>query len=136
MEALRLKLQSSFFGLPFKVYDTSMKPNLLLMCKILILLLYAHGFLFYLKDPFIPFIAQFDIFNDSPQVFEYLTKSLFLIFSLLLLFNVKVRSIAILLGLTIIISLIASNHSLEIICLLLDACFYCLVYQINPKCLG
>ena len=124
MEALRLKLQSSFFGLPFKVYDTSMKPNLLLMCKILILLLYAHGFLFYLKDPFIPFIAQFDIFNDSPQVFEYLTKSLFFIFSLLLLFNVKVRSMAILLGLTIIISLIASkplfrNHLFIVGCMFL-----------------
>lgn len=123
METLMLKFQDSFFSRLFKVYGTSMTPNLLLMCKILLAMLVAHGFFSYLNDPFVPFIAALDEFNKIPFVFEYLLKSVFIVSSILLLFNIRVRTMAVVLGITIIITLLASktvfrNHLFIVGCML------------------
>lgn len=123
MGVLIQQFRESFLSKPLKVYGTSMQPNLLLMCKMLILLLFAHGYFFYLGDPFLPFIAQLDYLNNMPFLFDYLTKSIFIISSVLLIFNIRVRAMAVTLGLTIIISLLASkplfrNHLLIVACML------------------
>ncbi|WP_400079031.1 hypothetical protein [Winogradskyella sp. R77965] len=108
----------------FKVEGTDMAPNLLLMCKIFVLLLYAHSFYFYLSDPFLPIISLLDGFNAYPNVFEYISKALFLIFSVSLCFNIKVRMMSALLGVLIILNLLASkplfrNHLFIVGCMLL-----------------
>ena len=109
MESLILKFQNSFLSRPFKVYGTSMTPNLLLMCKILLVILLAHGFFSYLNDPFIPFLQGLDEFNKTPSVFEYVLKVVFVFSSLFLLFNYRVRTMAIVIGVTIITTLLASK---------------------------
>lgn len=122
MEALNL-INRTFFANVFKVEGTNMKPNLLLMCKIFVLLLYAHSFYSYLSDPFLPIIPFFDSFNSISNLFEYISKGLFLIASICLLFNIKVKTMSILLGLVIIFNLLASkplfrNHLFIIGCML------------------
>lgn len=122
METSKLSY-TNFWALPFKVNCTEMSPNLLLMCKIFIVLLYTHGFYSYLNDPFLPVIPVLDKLNNVPFLFKNLSKIIFLLASFALLFNIKVRTMSIVLGTVIILSLMASkpmfrNHLFIIGCIL------------------
>lgn len=100
-------IHSPYFPLNFNVEN--MQPNILLMCKLLFLLLVAHGFLGYLSDPFLPFFRPLDTILNYPDVFKFSIKSLFLVSGLLLLFNVRPRTMSLILGSTLIIMLLASK---------------------------
>lgn len=96
-----------YFPLNFLVTD--MQPNILLMCKLFFLLLCAHGFVGYIEDPYIPFIQLLDVFSNYPNVFKITLKSLFLCSGILLLFNVKPRTMSTILGCTVILILLSSK---------------------------
>lgn len=96
-----------YFPLNFEV--EKMQPNILLMCKLLFLLLLVNGFLGYISDPFIPFIKPIDVAITYPNIFKTIIKVLFLASGLLLLFNVNPRTMAIVLGSSLIVMLLASK---------------------------
>ncbi|WP_370003156.1 HTTM domain-containing protein, partial [Winogradskyella sp.] len=79
------------------------------MCKLLFLLLLVNGFLGYISDPFIPFIKPIDVVITYPNIFKTAIKGLFLASGLLLLFNVNPRTMAIVLGSSLIVMLLASK---------------------------
>ena len=113
---------SSPIGRPWRCTGTAMAPNLLLMCKLLLGLILAHGFPATLDDPFIPFLAVLDGFHAHPGVFAGAMKGLFLAGAIFLMFNVRVREAAMTLGLVVILTLIASkpqfrNHVFIVGCL-------------------
>lgn len=99
---------SSYYS-PLNVYNTSMRPNILLMCKFLFLLFIAHGFLFKISDPFLPFIGAFDVLRTTPNIFKVLLQTLFISAGSLLLINIRVRSMSVILGVVIIIVLLSSK---------------------------
>ena len=86
-----------------------MRTNLLVMCKLMFLLLIINGFWSKIADPHIPFIPALDTFNAYPGFFEWSLKSLFLISGIGLLFNVKVRTMTLLLGTTVLIIILSSK---------------------------
>jgi hypothetical protein len=100
-------IKQYYFPLNFSVAD--MQPNILLMCKLLFILLCAHGFLSYIEDPYIPFIKTFDLFLSYPNIFKITFKTLFLFSGLSLLFNFKPRAMSIILGSSLFIILLASK---------------------------
>ena len=104
--------------------QSEVQPNLVLMCKLLLLLLVTHGFWYSLNDPFIPFIKSMDIFNLYPNIFKIALRTIFLISGMMLLFNFYIKQNCIILGLLIITALIASkpvfrNHLFIIGCIYL-----------------
>lgn len=114
---------SSPVGKPWRFTGTSMAPNVLLMCKLLLLLLVVHGFWNLISDPHIPFLRFLDWFHNYPNVFSGVLKTAFLIASLSLFFNYRVRSASVGLGIVIILVILASkpvyrNHILIVGCLL------------------
>jgi hypothetical protein len=101
----------------------SMPPNTLLMCKLLVFLLTIHGFLSDIGDPHIPFIPILDYFRGWPGLFKYSLLVTFAISGIALFLNIRVRTAAIILGLTVILYILASkpgyrNHILIVGCLL------------------
>jgi len=94
---------------PWRTDNTSMRPNVLLMCKMFFLLLLINGFLSYISDPFIPFISVMDLLNEYPNVFKYSIRFLFLVAGILLLFNYKVRLMASIIGISIIVTILSSK---------------------------
>ena len=94
---------------PWYCESPDMRTNLLLMCKLLFLLLLINGLWGYISDPFIPFIRPLDHFNSIPGLFEWSLKILFLAVGTCLLFNIKVRSMSVALGVIIILFLFASK---------------------------
>lgn len=117
---------------PFRMTGTAMRPNILLLCKLLFLMICLYGFMGYMNDPHIPFLRIFDRLRDFPGAFKLLTRSLFLVAGLLLLFNIRVRAMAIVLGLTIIVVILASkpvfrNH------LFICGCFFFLAGLTNKN---
>ncbi|MFT4781914.1 MAG: hypothetical protein ACJAZK_001495 [Psychroserpens sp.] len=100
---------TAFILRPFQFEGTKMHPNVLLMCKLFILLLIAHHIFFKITDPFIPFIPAMDIFNRYPNVFNYTLKTLFVISAFAVLFNIKVRTASIVAGVTVLLSILASK---------------------------
>lgn len=120
MDLQKLKL---FFLRPLSFENTEMQPNILVMCKLLVLLILFHGFYFKLEDPFVPFIAWLDIFNSIPGVFKIIMRSLFIIAAISLFFNYWVRTSSVILGSVVILSILASipayfNHLLVCGCAL------------------
>lgn len=110
----------------FKFEGTEMQPQLLLMSKLILVLLVAHGFFNYIDDPFIPFVSQLDLFNEMPGLFKNILRIGFILFGILLLFNIRVRIVCIFLGIIIITAIIASkpvfrNHLFIVGCALLLA---------------
>lgn len=99
----------SFLILPFKVYGTSMRPGVLMMCKIFVVLLIAHGFFGSITDSFIPFISSLDNLNQYPNLLEYFIKALFILGSTSLILNYKVRASAILIACSIFLGILASK---------------------------
>jgi len=110
-------LRSSFWFRPFQFEGTAMHANILLMCKLLVLLVVAHHIFIKIGDPFLPFIDALDYFNEFPGVLKYSLRALFAVGVFLLLFNYFVRTAAILLGSIIIFNIVISipdfyNHTL------------------------
>ena len=113
-------------GKPWRSLGTTMRPNTLLMCKLLLLLLVIHGFHEVVSDPYIPFLQGLDAFRSQPGLFEFTLKIVLLGAALCLFFNVRVRTAALILGGTIILTIVASkpvyrNHIFIVGCLLLLA---------------
>ncbi len=96
-----------YFPLNFSV--EGMQPNILLMCKLMFVMLILYGFVGYIEDPHVPYIPQLDVFLNFPNVFKVTFKSIFLVSGILLLFNIKPKTMAIVLGSSIIIILLASK---------------------------
>jgi hypothetical protein len=88
---------------PWKFEGTAMAPNVLVICKLLILLMLAYHFYGMLVDPFIPFLKPLDYFNQYPGVFELLMKTSFTFFAVALFLNIKVRTACIALGIIVIL---------------------------------
>ena len=104
-----MSLLLSFSSRLFKFEGTNLNPNILLMCKMLVILISAHHMLFKISDPFIPFIQEFDYFNGYPNVFKYTMRFLYVSCSVLLLFNIRVKTTSMIIGLVVIINIIASK---------------------------
>lgn len=94
---------------PWRNDSPSMQANILLMCKLMFVLVFVHGFYGYLSDPFLPFLPFLDDFHKFPGIFEYFQKGIFAISGILLLLNFRVRLMAIVLGLCIILALLSSK---------------------------
>lgn len=123
---MEIKTMTQYFPLNFSV--ESMQPNILLMCKLLFLVLCVYGFVGYIDDPYIPYIHQLDFFLNYPNVFKTLFKSIFVLSGILLLFNIRTRAAAIILGSSVIIILLSSkplfrNHLFICGCVFLIAGF-------------
>jgi len=94
---------------PWYCQSPEMRTNLLIMCKMLWLLLVINGIWGYFSDPFIPFIRLLDFFHSFPGVFEGVLKMAFLVGGLGLLFNFRVRTMALILGMGIFLFLLGSK---------------------------
>ena len=64
-------------GKPWCTLGTSMRPNVLLMCKLLYILLLLHTFQNKIQDPFLPFIPALDLLRTWPGLFSTLLKTVF-----------------------------------------------------------
>ncbi len=112
-----------FISRLFQFEGTKMHPNVLLMCKLTVILLTVHHIFFKIDDPFIPFIPALDIFNEYPNVFKYILRSLYVLGAFALLFNIKVRTASIVTGSVVLLSVLASiplffNHVVICACAL------------------
>ncbi|MBN4070483.1 HTTM domain-containing protein [Olleya sp. AH-315-F22] len=111
---------------PWSFENIAMAPNILLMCKLLVMLILAHHFYYKLDDPFIPFIKAFDYFNTTPGIFKTTLRIVFIIALSALFLNLYVRTSCIVLGSIIFIQQLASiphfeNHTFVVGCVLLLA---------------
>lgn len=133
----------SFLLRPFQFEGTKLHPNVLLMCKLIVILITAHHIFFKIADPFIPFIPVLDWFNEHPNVFKYSLRFIYALSAFALLFNIRVRTAAIVTGLVVILSILASkplffNHTFICGCALFLAGLtndreppYLLIFQIS-----
>ena len=99
-----------------------MQPNTLLMCKLLLLLLVIHGFYWTIRDPYLPFLQGLDVFRAQPGLFEFVLKAAFVAAGLALLYNVRVRTSAIVLGATVILAIVHPSRCSGITSSLSAAC--------------
>jgi hypothetical protein len=111
-------------GKPWCSSGTSMEPNVLLMCKLLLALLLLHHFSSLIQDPYIPYIRAFDGFLAYPGLFENSLKIVFYGAAICLIFNLHVRWSAIALGIVVLLVVLASksvfrNHIFIVGCLFL-----------------
>ncbi len=95
--------------LPWYTAETAMRPNVLLMCKLLFAMLLINSFYSYLGDPYLPFLSFLDSLRQFPGLLEYILKTTFIVSGSLLFLNIKVRTMAILLGTVIFVALMASR---------------------------
>ena len=109
MEIKAINNSDPFWSRPFQFEGTAMLPNVLLMCKLIVLLLIAHHIFIKIDDPFIPFIPALDVFHTIPNVFKLGLRSLLFISVTTLFFNLYVRTSAIVIGSIIILSILASK---------------------------
>lgn len=111
-------------GKPWRFTGTEMRPNFLLMCKLLFALLALHSFVGNFRDPFLPFVSSLDLLRSSSAWFELALHIVFWGAGCCLLFNYRVRWAAIALGLLVVLTLLASkplfrNHLFIVGCLFL-----------------
>lgn len=127
----------------FSLKAQKLHPNVLLMCKLLVILVTAHHMFFKIDDPHIPFIPALDLAHNYPGVFKYVLRTIYACSAFALLFNFRVRTASIVTGLAIILSILASkslffNHSFICACALFLAGLtnnenppYLLIYQLS-----
>jgi hypothetical protein len=109
-------------GRPWRTTGTDMRPNFLLMCKLLFALLLLHGFAGGLREPFLPFVSGFDLLRSESGWFTLLMQAGFFGAGACLVFNYRVRGAAIVLGVVVVLALLASktlfrNHVFIVGCL-------------------
>ncbi|MFK7782287.1 hypothetical protein [Psychroserpens sp.] len=114
---------SKFILRPFQFEGTKMHPNVLLMCKLLVILLTAHHMFFKIDDPHIPFIPALDWFHNYPNLFRNIFRTIYACSAFALLFNIKVRTASIVVGLVVMVGIFASkplffNHAFICACAL------------------
>ena len=95
---------------PFNITSTDLPPNLLLMVKLITLGLLFKGYYFQLSDHFLPMWPIFDLMGP-PAVFENVLQVVFILFSMLLLFNRSVRLSCFMLGLLFLVVVLSSRAS-------------------------
>ncbi len=127
----------------FQFEGTKLHPNVLLMCKLLVILMTAHHMFFKISDPHIPFVQALDWFHNHPNFFKYTLRALYACSAFALLFNIKVRTASIITGLVVILSILSSkplffNHLFICACALFLAGLtnnkqppYLLIYQLS-----
>ncbi|WP_431132503.1 HTTM domain-containing protein [Psychroserpens mesophilus] len=106
---IKMSSLSTFIVRPFQFGGTKLHPNILLMCKLLVILMTAHHIFFKIQDPFIPFIPALDWFNEYPNVFKYSLRAMYVLSAFSLMFNIKVRTASIILGLVVITNILSSK---------------------------
>tara|TARA_R110000744_G_scaffold175963_1_gene294807 strand:+ start:4163 stop:5290 length:1128 start_codon:yes stop_codon:yes gene_type:complete len=94
---------------PLRVTNTAMLPNILLLCKLAFIILCLYGFVGSIDNPHIPFIKVLDQFHNIPNVFKVVCRVTFVTAGVLLLFNVRVRTMAFLMGITTLLVLLSSK---------------------------
>ena len=94
---------------PLRVTNTAMLPNILLLCKLAFIMLCMYGFVGIIDDPHIPFIEVLDQFHEIPTVFKVVCSVTFLTAGVFLLLNIRVRTMAFFLGITLLIVLLSSK---------------------------
>lgn len=104
-----LNLQKSSKFAPWRFEQSEIAPNLLLMCKLLILIMIAYQYPIKLQDPYIPFIPALDYFNTIPGVFKSIVLSGFIVSTLAIFCNIKIRIACFVLGIVIMLEQIASQ---------------------------
>lgn len=92
---------------PFAIFGTDLPPNLALMAKLIVLALLLQPHL-PLSNHFLPFFRFFDRVG-SPAVFHGVLMLTFVLGSAALFLNRRSRSASLVLGLTILISILASR---------------------------
>lgn len=124
--ALKLKNKSLSRHLPWRFEYSDVAPNILLMCKLLILILMAYKFHFAIQDPYIPFITALNYFHSFPGLFKSTLIIGFIISSLAIFLNMKVRAASLILGIVILLEQLASQPAFKnhvFVC----GCFFILV---------
>lgn len=121
---------TSPIGRPWRFTGTAMRPQTLLLCKLLFLLAAMHGLPGKLGDPYLPFLPILDSLRETPGVFAAVLKTAFWAAGAALLLNAWVRSAAVTLGATVILALLASkpifqNHVFIVGCLFLLCGLHC-----------
>ncbi len=109
MEFKEIRSNNISHYFPWKISTSELQPNILLMCKMLIILLLFNGFYFKINDPFLPFIRWFDFFNEYPGIFKNTLRFGFIFFCLMLMINIKTKWSSFVLGIIIILTLLASK---------------------------
>lgn len=109
-------------GRPWRATGTAMRPNFLVMCKLLFALLLLHGFVSGLREPFLPFVSGFDLLGSEWGWFTLMMQAGFFGAGACLVFNYRVRGSAIVLGVIVVLTLLASktlfrNHVFIVGCL-------------------
>jgi predicted DCC family thiol-disulfide oxidoreductase YuxK len=92
---------------PFYCGGTALPVNLLVMAKAVAIALLLTNHVRLLPDPFLPFVPGLD--SIPPLLFQRTLQVVFISSALALLFNRWVRASAFLLGMTIIVSVVASK---------------------------
>ena len=111
---------------PWRSTGTDMRPNFLLMCKLLLVLLVVHGFTGTVRDPFLPFVPSLDLLRSASGWYGLLLQAVFIGAAGALVFNYRVRGAAVILGVVVILVLLGSkplfrNHVFIVGCLFLLA---------------
>ncbi len=87
---------------PLNIYGTALPPNLLLMAKLIVTLLLVKGYFYKIQSPFLPLVPVFE-YVPWPYAFKLGLQTVFVVASLLLLINVRVRTSAFLVGLVFLL---------------------------------
>ena len=93
---------------PLRLGGTALPVPLLLAAKLLVVTMLATGHFLTLPDPFLPFLPVFDRIGD-PAAFRTALQVLFLLGSVALLFNRRVRLASFVVGMTILIGIASSR---------------------------
>jgi hypothetical protein len=111
-------------GKPWRFTGTAMRPNTLLLCKLLFLLVAIHGIHDKFRDPYLPFLPALDLLREIPGLLPGVLTAVFWVGGAALLLNWRVRTAAVLLGITVILAILASkpvfqNHAFIVGCIFL-----------------
>ena len=99
--------------MPWRFEQSQIAPNILLMCKLLILLMIAYQYPSKLQDPYIPFISTLNYFNTIPGVFKGILIFGFTLSTTAIFFNIKIRISCLILGLVVMLEQIASQPNFK-----------------------
>lgn len=93
---------------PLRCGGTVLAPPVLLVAKLLTLFLLVRGEAGQLSDHFLPFLPWFDRLGD-PQAFQLVLQTVFWCSAAAVMFNVRPRAGALVLGLTLLVSVLSSR---------------------------
>ena len=92
---------------PFRLSNTALPPQLLLLVKLLTLALIGKGYVQHLPQPFLPFLPFFDLIPGL--WFQIALKTAFIVSALLLFINQKIRLSCLLLGSVFLLGTLSSK---------------------------